>query len=191
MRSSSFVEHMQMAADSREAPFPVRCVPVNIQTFLGSKADNYRFLCGQKGVQFLSDIQPNGEAEAVCLLDSWKLERILDNIVFNAIRYTPEGGQIQMKARLTRDRLSIRIHDSGDGFAAEALPRLFNRQYQSGAGNDARETGHYGLGLYIARQLVELHGGAIQAYNGEHGGACVEFHIAVGLPEGRTGILQE
>ncbi|MHA7965496.1 sensor histidine kinase [Paenibacillus sp. CAU 1782] len=124
-------------------------------------------------------------------VDIGKLERILDNIVLNAIRHTPSGGTITLEARLRKDGCTIAVTDSGEGFADEDLPHLFDKLYR-GAGS-AQEDGHAhsGRGLYIAKQLAEMHGGTIRACNNEEGGACVEFNLTFGSPNQGVSVTNE
>jgi signal transduction histidine kinase len=72
---------------------------------------------------------------------------------------------------------SFRICDSGDGFSEKDLNNLFKKFYK-GDVSRSREKGHSGLGLYIAKSMIEKHGGGIRASNLPDGGACIDFFIA-------------
>ena len=92
-----------------------------------------------------------------------KLSRILDNLLSNALRYTPEGGTISLKAERAEAVTAVLVSDSGTGIDPDDLPHLFDRFYR-GEKSRTRDTGpdgSVGLGLSIVKGLVEAHGGEI------------------------------
>jgi two-component system sensor histidine kinase BaeS len=103
-------------------------------------------------------------------LDPLRVEQILGNLLSNALRHTPEGGQISLKLALTSGAVTLSVRDTGAGIPAEALPHLFERFYRADKAR-SREDGGSGLGLTIARQLAEAHGGTLTAANHPEGGA--------------------
>lgn len=109
-------------------------------------------------------------------LNAAKISRVLDNLLSNALRYTPEGGQIAINANRIGDRVTVTVEDSGSGFDEEDLPRLFEQFYR-GEQARTRATGGAGLGLAIARGVVEAHGGRIWAENVPGSGARVSFEL--------------
>jgi PAS domain S-box-containing protein len=103
------------------------------------------------------------EAPRVPIVGSWdrdRLGQVLDNLIGNAIKYSPAGGEIAIRVEAANVEGQVRIEDHGIGIAADVLPRLFERFYQ---GQDPGVSTGLGLGLYIARMLVEAHGGRIWA----------------------------
>jgi signal transduction histidine kinase len=88
------------------------------------------------------------------------LGQVLDNLLGNAIKYAPPGGDIVVRVEATGDQARLSVADQGPGIPADALPRLFERFYR---GQHSAGEGGLGLGLYISRMLVEAHGGAIRA----------------------------
>ena len=92
--------------------------------------------------------------------DAQRLGQVLTNLVANALRYTPRGGQVTLSARLEGSWLALDVADSGTGIAPEDLPLVFERFYRADRSR-RRDAGHSGLGLAIARQLVEAHGGTL------------------------------
>ena len=87
---------------------------------------------------------------------------MLANLVSNALRYTPRGGQVTLSARVEDRWLLLAVADTGAGIAPADLPLVFERFYRADRAR-RRDAGHSGLGLAIARQLVEAHGGALTA----------------------------
>jgi signal transduction histidine kinase len=92
--------------------------------------------------------------------DSDRLGQVLDNLLGNAIKYAPPGGDIVVRVEATGDQARLSVADQGPGIPADALPRLFERFYR---GQHTAGDPGLGLGLYISRMLVEAHGGAIRA----------------------------
>jgi signal transduction histidine kinase len=93
-------------------------------------------------------------------MDTRRIGRVLNNLVGNALRHTPPGGKVQIAATRTLDGVRVDVSDSGEGIAPEDLPYVFDRFYR-GEKSRSRATGGAGLGLAIARGIVEAHGGAI------------------------------
>jgi signal transduction histidine kinase len=102
--------------------------------------------------------------------DPQRLEQILGNLIGNALRHTPDGGEIRLGATAGDGALRITVEDSGGGIPPESLERIFERFYRLDSGR-SRVEGGSGLGLAIARKLAEAHGGSLTAENRETGGA--------------------
>ena len=90
--------------------------------------------------------------------DHGRLERILLNLLTNALKYSPPGSEVLVRGRVAEGGVSIEVEDRGQGIDPEDLPRVFDRFYRSGR---VRKTEGLGLGLYISRLLVEAHGGTL------------------------------
>ncbi|KUI31859.1 histidine kinase [Mycobacterium sp. IS-1742] len=109
--------------------------------------------------------------------DELRLSQVLGNLLDNALRHTPTGGHVEVAARRDGGSVVIRVSDNGGGIAAEHLPHIFERFYRADSAR-ARENGGAGIGLAIAKALVEAHGGTITADSGGPGGGAV-FTVAV------------
>jgi signal transduction histidine kinase len=103
--------------------------------------------------------------------DPERLGQVLGNLLDNALRHTPAGGEVSASVLHSDDSVVIAISDSGDGLAPEHLPRLFDRFYRVDAARD-RQHGGAGIGLSIAKALVEAHDGHIDAHSEGHGTGC-------------------
>lgn len=116
----------------------------------------------------------NVEALAETIVgDADRLEQALQNLAANALRHTPDGGEIRLDAKRTGREIVITMRDNGPGIPAEHLPLIFNRFYKADASRKA--AGGSGLGLSIAKAIVERHGGTIEARNDN--GAVFEIRI--------------
>ena len=104
---------------------------------------------------------PDASARLVTV-DTDRIQEVLANLLENALRHTPAGGQVELSARSVAEGVAITVKDSGDGIAAEDLPRVFERFYRVDDGR-SRGAGGSGIGLAIARALTEAHAGRIRA----------------------------
>jgi signal transduction histidine kinase len=93
-------------------------------------------------------------------VDPERMQQVFGNLVSNALRYTPAGGQITLSARREAGAIRFGVKDTGAGMTREALEHIFDRFYR---GDDSRQEGGSGLGLAIAKSIVELQGGTIHA----------------------------
>jgi two-component system sensor histidine kinase BaeS len=100
--------------------------------------------------------------------DPERLGQVLGNLLDNALRHTPVGGLVDVTATSTDGELTIKVSDTGDGVAPAHLPRLFDRFYRADTARD-RQHGGAGIGLSIAKALVEAHAGHIEAHSDGHG----------------------
>ena len=149
----------------------LRLEAVEPERLLRSAADRLRLQAERGGLSMKVDAQP---ALPRVRADFNRLEQVLVNLLHNAIKFTPAGGEIVLAARLEGDAVRFSVSDTGRGIASEDLPRIFERFYR---GDKARSKGGAGLGLSIARHLVEAHGGKLQAESVEGQGSTFSFTI--------------
>ncbi len=132
-----------------------------------------------------------GESCPPLPVDSQRIEQILNNLLDNALRYTPEGGVISVQCAVfseqlqtgrkldTESWLRVTVKDAGCGILEENLPHIFERFYRADKSR-ARSDGGTGLGLSIARKLAQAHGGDLTAANHPGGGAVFSLNLPVG-----------
>lgn len=128
-----------------------------------------------KGVSLLTDLPPQ---LPLCDIDSHRISQVLHNLIDNAITHTPEGGTVTVAAQQQAQWVEISVTDTGEGIPAEELPNLFERFYRVDKSR-ARKTGGHGLGLTIAKRLVEAHGGKIEVYSEVGKGSRFAFTVPV------------
>jgi signal transduction histidine kinase len=113
-------------------------------------------------------------------LDPIRMEQVLDNLVSNALRYTPAGGEILLSAKQVERSLTLSVQDNGSGIPAEIIHHIFERFYRADPSRSGSESG---LGLAIAKSIVELHGGGIRAQSSGNGST---FIITLPNNDGRS-----
>jgi len=122
----------------------------------------------ERGVTFVAEVDPSAE---FTFGDPDRLEQALQNLAANALRHTPDSGQLTLTASKVGDRLRLRVRDSGPGIDPSHLPLIFDRFYKADASRKA--SGGSGLGLSIVKAIVERHGGSITVHN--DGGAVFDI----------------
>ncbi len=162
-------------ADARE--LQLERVPVDLRQLAADSLARFQPAALERSTGLVLNID-SGQACPRVLGDALRIEQILNNLLANALRHTPENGAVQLSITCSDRVARLSIHDSGAGIAEEALPHLFERFYRVDRAR-SREQGGTGLGLAIARQLAELMGGTLTAANHKQGGA--EFILQLPL----------
>jgi signal transduction histidine kinase len=120
-------------------------------------------------------IDPRDEAVSV-YADINLIQRVLENLVGNALKYTPENGRVSISVRTSSSAVDIAVEDTGPGIPQRALPHIFDRFYKADP-DDARGNGSMGLGLAIAKRILELHSSEIRVLSEEQRGTRFEFDL--------------
>jgi signal transduction histidine kinase/ActR/RegA family two-component response regulator len=123
-----------------------------------------------------------GRAPKQLLCDAARLRQVVWNLLQNAIKFTPEGGRVELQMKRSGHRVRLIVSDTGLGIDAEFLPAVFDR-FSQGDMSRTRRHGGLGLGLALAKQLVEMHGGTIEAASaGAGSGATFTVTLPLGAP---------
>lgn len=117
------------------------------------------------------------------MIDTRRIGQVMSNLLTNAIRYTPEGGTIEIGAKQRDQSIEIWVKDNGQGIPEEKLPHIFKRFYRIDKSR-SRSTGGTGLGLAIARQFVKAHGGNMFAESKPGEGTRISFTLPVSVQPG-------
>jgi signal transduction histidine kinase len=150
-------------------------VPVALSDLISDVLERMRTLAEQRRVQL--DGQVSAQVDPVTI-DPPKIERVLTNLIGNAIRYTPEGGRVTIDAQRRDGQVRVSVRDTGEGIADDDLPRVFERFYR-GERSRSRSSGGAGLGLAIAKGIVEAHGGSIEVTSRPGEGSIFTFTLPV------------
>jgi signal transduction histidine kinase len=127
-------------------------------------------LVDEKGLLLDFHAPPGGD---FVLCDVDRIHQVFSNLVGNAIKFTPPGGHIRVRASVREEWVEFEVSDSGPGIAADVMPHLFQRFRRT-----TRERGGgTGLGLSIVKGIVDAHGGTLSAGNREGGGAVFLFTL--------------
>jgi signal transduction histidine kinase len=154
-------------------------LPVDLATIVFDAVDEHRLAAGRRGVRLEG---PASREPLVVLGDARLLAQVVSNLLGNALKFTPEGGSVRVALEDTEAGVTLEIQDSGEGIHPELLPHVFERLRQ-GSARAGRSRGGLGLGLTIAKHLVERLGGSITAAS--HGvGRGALFRVT--LPRERT-----
>ncbi len=111
-------------------------------------------------------------------MDQDKITQVLDNIISNALKYSPEGGTVTFQVKESKDEIEVSVRDQGVGIPKENIERIFDRFYRVDKAR-TRKLGGTGLGLAIAKEMVEAHGGKIWAESEEGVGTTVFFTLPI------------
>ena len=113
----------------------------------------------QRGVALTTDVAPQLPSLTV---DPDRIGQVLGNLLDNALRHTPSGGQVHVRASAAAGEVTLEVADTGPGIPSEHLPHVFERFYRADTARD-RASGGSGIGLAICKALTEAHGGTITA----------------------------
>jgi signal transduction histidine kinase len=147
--------------------------PLAVAEALQEALENHRLEAGKRGIVFSLDSKEAGDVRVDA--DPQRVQQILANLLGNALKFTLAGGAVVLSARPSGGFVEFSVKDTGIGIPETDIPRLFERFYQ--AENTPRGQQGLGLGLEIAKGLVELHGGAIRAQSVPGKGTTISFTL--------------
>ena len=147
--------------------------PTNVRQLLFSMADNIRAAVTRKKQQLTLEVPPELPQVSV---DEDRLRQVLYNYLTNAVKYTPEGSRLTLKAYCEGGELRVEVTDSGPGISEEAQKRLFEPYYRVPQSGGERLSG-LGLGLALSKMIVQLHGGRVWVNSDPGHGATFGFAL--------------
>jgi signal transduction histidine kinase len=149
-----------------------RAQPVDMARLVSEVAERMQLSTSEHTIE----VEQKGVAENPVNADRDHLEQVLDNLVSNAIKFSPDGGRILMRVREQGDSVLISIQDPGVGIPEDQLDAVFGLFYQA-EDPVSRRTGGMGLGLYISREIITRHGGRIWAESEPGAGSTFTFSL--------------
>ena len=138
----------------------------------------YRAQASDLAIELVVQAEPELEIHA----DPERIRQVLGNLVSNALRHTPPGGQVRLTATADSDAVEISVVDTGTGICEADLPYIFDRFWRAEKSRN-RGTGGSGLGLAIARHLVQAHGGTMRAHSAVGVGTTMTVRLPSWTPE--------
>ena len=143
-------------SEAESGAMPLQRASVSLADVLTRAVDLYRDVAESKGISLTGD----AGGEALVSGDAVRLEQVAANLIDNAVKYTPRGGQVFAEARREGDSAVLRIRDTGPGIPPDELPRIWDRLFR---GDRSRAERGLGLGLSLVKAIVEAHGGSVGA----------------------------
>lgn len=187
-RLEGLLDQLMDVARMEQAGIPLRARRSDLAAFVRRTAERFEALAASRRIR-LSVSTPIHSVPA--WFDADLLDKVITNLIGNALKFTPEGGRVALDLALTSDDHElayVSVSDTGTGVPTELRERVFERFYQVDA-SDSRRHGGTGIGLSLARELVELHGGAMGVSDAhrpldshgepeaQYGGACFWFSL--------------
>lgn len=173
---SRLVNDLHELAQAEAGKLPLNLLLTDLRPLLQETVELFVPMAEDGEITLQTDLAPTLPAVAV---DAVRLRQVLHNLLGNALRHTPAGGRVLLQSGVDAQRVTITIQDNGEGIDPEHLPHLFDRFYRVDRAR-ARDTGGAGLGLAIARAIVQAHGGDISAHS-EGSGRGSRFTITLPL----------
>jgi signal transduction histidine kinase len=180
---TQLVDDLSLLARGDSQAVPIEKSPVDLAALIADTADDVGPLAEEQGVRLIT-----GTQEGVRIAgDVLRLRQLLIILLDNALKHTPPGKEIRVRLQVDGGHARLQVMDSGMGIDPVDLPRIFDRFYR---GDEARTGEGSGLGLSIAKWIVEAHGGQIHAGNLHEGGAVFTVTLPLLRRESRSAQTQ-
>lgn len=176
------INHLLDLAKMEAGKTRLRYESVDLREFIKSMLLPFHVFADQKRIQFSVE----GGVVSAVLVDAEKMDSVFQNLVSNALKFTPEGGSVTVRISENDSQAVIEIADTGVGMGTQDLPVIFDRFAQADS-SGLRRFGGTGIGLALVKETVELHGGAISVTSELGVGSC----FRVTLPKGTSHVREE
>lgn len=175
MSLSALIDDLFQMSQLDAGGFPLQRAPASLSDLVSDTLESFSQLAKQREItlegQVESDVDP-------VLMDTQAIGRVFNNLISNALRHTPSQGRVSVWGRRGRSGVDVTVSDTGEGIRAQDIPHIFERFYRGDASRSRnRGTSGAGLGLAIARGIVEAHGGDIQVQSEPDKGTQFTFHL--------------
>lgn len=177
-RLNRLVDDLQELNRVEASAFELQRQLVDVSSFVRTVTKRLAPVAASRGIRLKAEPLP----ELPPLLgDEDRLLQVLSNLTSNALRYTPKGGTVTLSVQRVAGEVRVSVRDTGIGIASEHLPRIFDRFYRIDVSRSRQAGGGSGIGLTIARSLVEARGGRIWVESGGAGQGSI-FTFALPFP---------
>jgi signal transduction histidine kinase len=154
---SALIDDLFEMAQLDAGGLPLEKCPGSISDLISDTLETFSALATRQGLRLEGSVEPGIDPLP---MDTQKIGRVLANLVSNAVRHTPAGGVVEIRAFAAGEAVQVEVRDTGEGIRSEDMPHVFEQFYR-GEKSRSRDTGGSGLGLAIAKGVVEAHGGRI------------------------------
>ena len=176
-RLSSLVDDLFELASLDAQETKLNLERFSIAELIQDVVQNYELAAKEKNITLTSNI---GRDHSFVVGDIRLVERVLENLIINALRHTPEGGTVSLILNPSDEYMNVQVLDTGVGIPEEALPHIFDRFYKiENKENISASLSGFGLGLAIAKRIMDLHGGGIEVNSELHAGTCFTFSFPI------------
>lgn len=172
LRLQRLIENLLSYSEWQAKRGGLECTTFRLAPLVAAAVETYQLPVGARHLTLAVDAD-----DIEVTADRARLRLILDNLISNAVKYSPDGGTITLRARRSGDDLLVEVADEGPGIPAEERGRVFDAFYQGTAAAGALVRGT-GIGLSVVQEFVQAHGGTVELVDGEFPGA----HFRVRLP---------
>jgi signal transduction histidine kinase len=155
---SVLIDDLFQMAQLDAGGIPLEIADSSLSDLISDTLESFSELAARQGITLEGSAEINVDPVS---MDTQRIGRVLNNLIGNALRHTPAGGRVEVRARRANGGVEVTVCDSGEGIRAEDLPNIFESFYR-GEKSRSRATGGAGLGLAIARGIVRAHGGEIR-----------------------------
>jgi len=175
MSLSALIDDLFQMSQLDAGGFPLNRARVSLSDLISDTLESFSHLALQHEVKLEGQVASNVDP---VFMDTQAIGRVFNNLISNALRHTPPGGEIKVEARRNGAGVEVTVSDTGEGIRSQDIPHIFERFYRGDASRSRnRGTSGAGLGLAIARGIVQAHGGDIQVESHVGQGTRFVFHL--------------
>ncbi len=175
-RLSNLISDLFELAKLEASDSAVHCEPFSLRELVQDVVQKFELTASKKQIAIVTNI---GEKLPFAYADIALLERVLENLISNAVRYTPEKGSIRIVLTENDNQsITVQVSDTGIGISENDLPHIFDRFFQSDKSRKGK-SGHSGLGLAITKRILELHNSQIDVTSSLNSGTSFTFNLSV------------
>ena len=181
-RLGRLVEELLDLARMDTGQAPLERKPVDLKEILAAIVERLKLKAANKGIQ----LQNETPSLPSLIGDGDRLAQVFTNLIDNALKHTPEAGKVRLKAETSSGWITVHVDDTGPGIPPEELSRIFERFYQLDKARSGSGPRGAGLGLAISREIVEAHGGSLEAQSVVGRGSRFTVRLPIVQPDDET-----
>jgi signal transduction histidine kinase len=158
MSLSALIDDLFQMSQLDAGGFPLHASPASLSDLVSDTLESFSQLAKQQGIRLEGEV--DADVDPVHM-DTQSIGRVLNNLISNALRHTPAGGEVHVRAQRTASGVEVTVRDTGQGISLQDIPHVFERFYRGDVARSRNRGTGAGLGLAIARGIVRAHGGDI------------------------------